>query len=338
MFQKAGVDLTRETGWLPNLAAGKPVTASFTTTTPACGPPRRRTPSTASPSAGCPIQQGTYLARNPIWGTQGSPNAQDWLEVDLGAPTRFNTVKLYFFSDKNYGSQGGQHLPAAGLVRGAVPRRDGLGRRAAQARTPSAPPPNYNLVDFAPVTAQRVRVLVRPTTGFGIGLKEIQVFDAIPRSTMTRRDHGGAQPGAPQADRWYRCPVTVTLTGPTGTAPSPAWPAPSTRSTAARGARSPARSRSPATGCTRCSGDAATPLTFIPYHAWGNRGRRRCGSGFPRPRTPCRAVPRRGRRGPGSCRRASGPRSSPASTACRRRRSPSRSSRPAPLCCRPTGS
>lgn len=56
-------------------------------------------------NSGLPIQQGTYVARNTIWGTQGSPNAQDWLEVDLGAPSTFDTVRLYFFSDKTYMTQ-----------------------------------------------------------------------------------------------------------------------------------------------------------------------------------------------------------------------------------------
>ena len=34
IFGKAGVDLSLDTGWLPNLAQGKAVAASFTTTTP----------------------------------------------------------------------------------------------------------------------------------------------------------------------------------------------------------------------------------------------------------------------------------------------------------------
>jgi len=182
MFAKAGVDLSLETGWLPNLARGKPVSASFTTTTPTV---RGTAPEFAVDGytiSGLPFQQGTYLARNTIWGTQGSPNAQDWFEVDLGAPTRINTVKLYFFSDKTYNTQSNgsgntYRQPAAYTVQ----IHDGTGWVDAvdQVATPAVPQPNHNTVAFAPVTAQRVRVLMTPTTGYGIGLKEIQVFDEV---------------------------------------------------------------------------------------------------------------------------------------------------------------
>jgi len=176
------VDLSLETGWLPNLARGKPVSASFTTTTPTV---RGTAPEFAVDGytiSGLPFQQGTYLARNTIWGTQGSPNAQDWFEVDLGAPTRINTVKLYFFSDKTYNTQSNgsgntYRQPAAYTVQ----IHDGTGWVDAvdQVATPAVPQPNHNTVAFAPVTAQRVRVLMTPTTGYGIGLKEIQVFDEV---------------------------------------------------------------------------------------------------------------------------------------------------------------
>ena len=59
--------------------------------------PTRRTRSTASRSAACRSRPGRTSATNPIWGTRGSPNAQDWLQVDLGKPTTLDTVKLYFY-------------------------------------------------------------------------------------------------------------------------------------------------------------------------------------------------------------------------------------------------
>ena len=49
------------------------------------------------------MTQGSYVGTNPIWGDNGSPNAQDSLQVDLGAPTRLNDVKLYFYSNKQFG-------------------------------------------------------------------------------------------------------------------------------------------------------------------------------------------------------------------------------------------
>jgi hypothetical protein len=182
MFAKAGVDLTVESGWLPNLALGKPVSASFTTTTPAV---RATSPESAVDGytiSGLPIQQGTYLARNTIWGTQGSPNAQDWFEVNLTAPTPLNEVKLYFFSDKSYNTQsngaGNTYREPAAYV---LQYFDGTGwvDVPGQVRSPNEPLPNYNLVRFPTLTAQHIRVLMTPVTGFGIGLKEIQVFNTV---------------------------------------------------------------------------------------------------------------------------------------------------------------
>jgi hypothetical protein len=196
MFSKAGVDLTLETGWLTNLAQGKPVSASFTTTAPNV---RATAPENAVDGftiSGLPIQQGggAYTARNTIWGTQGSPNAQDWFEVDLGAPTRINTVKLYFFSDKTYQTQSnGAGNTYREPVSYTVQFFDGSAwvDVPAQVKTPAAPLPNYNRVDFAPLTTQRLRVLLTPTPGFGIGLKEIQVFDAVTCDRTVTGSHVG---------------------------------------------------------------------------------------------------------------------------------------------------
>ena len=53
---------------------------------------------------------------------------------------------------------------------------------ARQVRTPDEPRHNYNKVEFPDITIQKLRVLTtpkprRPTANYGIGLKEIQVFD-----------------------------------------------------------------------------------------------------------------------------------------------------------------
>ena len=53
----------------------------------------------AAPEAGeHVVTSGSYIGTNPIWGDAGSPNAQDWLQVDLGAPTQFNTAKQSVFN------------------------------------------------------------------------------------------------------------------------------------------------------------------------------------------------------------------------------------------------
>ena len=54
---------------------------------------------------------------------------------------------------------------------------DGWVEAPGQVKTPSAPWPNYNAVEFRRVRAQRVRVLMTPMPGYAIGLKEMQVLD-----------------------------------------------------------------------------------------------------------------------------------------------------------------
>jgi hypothetical protein len=46
-----------------------------------------------------------------------------------------------------------------------------------QVKTPGTPAANYNKVTFPAVSAQRVRILMTPTGTFGIGLKEVQIFN-----------------------------------------------------------------------------------------------------------------------------------------------------------------
>jgi len=209
MFQKAGRDLTLETGWLTNLAEGRPVTASFTTTTPAL---RATAPAFAVdgwtisglPASGPGGQaRPGYLAPNTIWGAcsttltacgNGSPDNQHWLEIDLGQPTAFDTVKLYFFNDKSYNPQQNNsnntyRQPSAYTIQ----YFDGSGwvDVPGQVKTPEAPQANYNLVTFPDLTAQRVRVLMTRTGNFGIGVKEIQVFDGVDCTRTITGTHTG---------------------------------------------------------------------------------------------------------------------------------------------------
>ena len=177
MFQRAGVDLTRETGSLPNLAQGKAASASFTTTTPTL---QMTSPANAVDGftiSGLPATSGTYQARNPIWGTQGSPNEQDWLEVDLGRPTRFDTAKLYFYDNKQFGSGGNTYRTPAAYSLQYLNGSDWVDVPS-QAKSPEVPKPNYNKVTFPAVTAQRMRVLVTRTGTLGVGIKELQLFDS----------------------------------------------------------------------------------------------------------------------------------------------------------------
>lgn len=191
MFQKAGVDLVHHA---VNLAEGKPVQASFTTTAP---PVRATTAQFAVDGftiSGMPANgpagqaQPGYLAPNTIWGTEGSTNPQDWFEVDLGGSHRVDTVKLYFFSDKSFDMQQNcSPRPCGNAYREPASYTVQYQRAGAwvdipgQVKTPDAPRANYNLVRFRDITTSRIRVLMTPaaktaTATFGIGLKEIQVF------------------------------------------------------------------------------------------------------------------------------------------------------------------
>ena len=174
-FQKAGVDLTKAPGQATDLAAGKTATASFTTTTPAS---QATSPANAVDGftiSGLPVTSGAYVGTNPIWGTLGSTNAQDWLQVDLGTPMQFSDVKLYFYNNKTFGSGGNTYRQPASY---AVQYFNGSAWVDVpnQTRNPQSPAPNYNDVKFSPVIARQVRVVVTPTAGFAVGLKEIQVL------------------------------------------------------------------------------------------------------------------------------------------------------------------
>jgi hypothetical protein len=181
MFGKAGVDLSGA----ENVAAGKPASASFTAPeTDAADAVDGFTISGPAVAPGFYGPNPSYGARNPIWGTKGSPNAQDWLAVDLGARRRVDTVRLFFYSNKEFGlgppqgpqTEGGTYREPASYT---VQYHDGTRWVDAprQIPSPATPWPNRNEVTFRPVTARQVRVLMTPTAGYAIGLKEMQVLD-----------------------------------------------------------------------------------------------------------------------------------------------------------------
>ncbi len=176
-LQDAGVDLSRREGQAPDLALGKTATASFTTTSPAA---QATSPANATDGftiSGLPVVSGSFTGTNPIWGDLGSPHAQDWLQVDLGRPTRFDDVKVYFYSNKEFGfGEGGTYRqPAAYTVQYFT--GSSWADIPGQVLSPRAPLPGYNEVTFPPVQARLVRILVTRMTGFGVGIKEIQVFN-----------------------------------------------------------------------------------------------------------------------------------------------------------------
>jgi len=178
-LQKAGVDLSlRSDNGVPhgNLAAGRPASASFTTTSPASQATDPANAVDGFTISGLPVVSGGYVGTNPIWGDLGSPNAQDWLAVDLGRPTWFDDVKLYFYSNKAFGSGGNTYREPAAYTVQYFDGSSWVGIPG-QAASPSVPAPNLNEVTFPRIHASQVRVLMTRQSGFAVGLKEIQVFD-----------------------------------------------------------------------------------------------------------------------------------------------------------------
>ncbi|MEV1174284.1 discoidin domain-containing protein [Nonomuraea sp. NPDC049784] len=151
MLAKAGVDLTAD---LTNLAAGATVTASTT----ASGS------TTAGAVDGFPINE-------PFWG--GTTAGQDWYELNLGSAKTLNEVRLYFKDSRPASAT--YRAPASydiqyynGSAWVSVP---------SQAKTPSAPQANYNVVQFPAISAQRVRVLATAASGARTGLTEVKVYN-----------------------------------------------------------------------------------------------------------------------------------------------------------------
>ncbi|HST86725.1 MAG TPA: discoidin domain-containing protein [Kineosporiaceae bacterium] len=152
LFAKAGADLTSTTA---NVAQGATTTASFT----ASGT------STAAAVDGFPINE-------PQWGTKGSPNAQDWLEVNFGQARTVDDAWVYFRNDR---ASAGYRQPSAYTVQywnGST-----WVDAAAQVKTPTAARSNYNRVRFTAVSTQRLRVLVTHASGFKTGLTELKVYN-----------------------------------------------------------------------------------------------------------------------------------------------------------------
>ncbi len=162
IFAKAGADLTAN---LTNLAAGATASASFTGSGA----------STAGAIDGFPINE-------PFWGAGGSPNAQDWYEVNFGQTRAFDEVRLYFKDSRpastTYRAPSSYNIQ---FLNGSTWTTVG-----GQVKSPAAPRANYNLVTFPAVSAQRVRVLATNASGAKTGLTEIKIFN-----------RGGTQPPPP---------------------------------------------------------------------------------------------------------------------------------------------
>jgi len=184
VFGKAGTDIAPGTTGAADVAQGASVTATFE----AAGRP-----------AAAAVDGST--ANEPFWGTAGSPNATDAIEIDLGAPQPVDDVRLYFYRSSTSGTVPGYAAPALYTLEyddgGTwVPVTEAT-------RTPTYPRANENRVQLQQVTTQRLRVTVRHADGARTGLKEVQV-----------RATGAAVAPAPDAPPSVRAYVDPSFSQP----------------------------------------------------------------------------------------------------------------------------
>ncbi|MDX8033336.1 discoidin domain-containing protein [Lentzea sp. BCCO 10_0856] len=111
------------------------------------------------------------------WTSYGSPNAADWLEVDLGAPAPISDLRVTFYDDG-----GGVRVPTTFDLRYRAP--DGQWRDIpGQQRTPAQPVArqvNRVLVQPA-LTTDRVRILPRRGDGGAVGITAFSSYRSAVR-------------------------------------------------------------------------------------------------------------------------------------------------------------
>ena len=150
VFAKAGVDLTSTR---PNLAQGAAVSASYTA---------------SGTSTGAAVDG--FPTNEPIWGSSGSPNGTDSYELNFNQQRTAGEVRLYFRDDR-----AGNRYRAPASYQVQYWNGSAWADVAGQTRTPASPRANYNLVQFTPVSTQRLRVQMTHVSGFKTGLTEIKV-------------------------------------------------------------------------------------------------------------------------------------------------------------------
>ena len=135
--------------------------------------PRVRTSWTAARRPSAKLTDGNiWYHRDPPnrWTCEGSPNAEDWIEIDLGVPRELELARLYFLDD------------GAGVIPPAFARVEyfdtdwrvlgeagGSDRPAIQGRRAES-------IAFEPLKAQRLRILLRHAEGGKSGLSEIELL------------------------------------------------------------------------------------------------------------------------------------------------------------------
>ncbi|MEV0566972.1 Ig-like domain-containing protein [Dactylosporangium sp. NPDC050588] len=176
VMAKAGADISPASTGSENFAQGRPATATFS----------------AAGRAPAGAVNGTTV-NEPFWGTAGSPNATDSIDVDLQGERSIDDVRVYFYNTTTTATVQGYAPPA----QFTVSYDDGSGWKLVpqEFRAPAYPRGNLNQVRFPAVQAKKLRITVQHAPGAKTGVKEVQAFGT-----------GVAAPAAvnhpPLADAW----------------------------------------------------------------------------------------------------------------------------------------
>ncbi|WP_278235718.1 discoidin domain-containing protein [Isoptericola sp. AK164] len=183
-LKTAGIDATEDA---PDLATDAVLSSSATQDGPRPTPWREfHTPGTGSmnytPGAISATERPVSLdavtdgvtANEPYWGNYGTEGDTGYVELDLGEPTSFDNVKVWFVSDRQ---DGGYHEPSRYSIQ--VPDGDGGWTSVPDTyKAPKIPGPKFNEALFPTVTTDRVRVAFTNTPDRWTAISEIQVFDS----------------------------------------------------------------------------------------------------------------------------------------------------------------
>ncbi len=104
------------------------------------------------------------------WTSYGSPNEQDWLEVDFGQPKTVSRVVLHIYDDR-----GGVQPPMEFIVQTWTDQA--WQNVDVTSRTPDKPTGSMaNTVTFAPVSTSKLRVLFIHDGGARSGVTELEIW------------------------------------------------------------------------------------------------------------------------------------------------------------------
>src|SRR5690606_73628 len=143
------------------------------------------------------------VPQNTRWTNYSSPNATDWVGVELAEPTTIGDVRFHGYQDADAVQPAAAYEPE---------HRDGAAWQVVpdQTRVPEQPVGNgLNRITFPPLETTRYRVVFQAAPGKSVGVTELESWSPVARDVTVRVD--AAQPAPGQASR-----VDVTVTSREG--------------------------------------------------------------------------------------------------------------------------